>query len=161
MHGSHQLLALETIVTYSYIAIALGYGIRQKLEKRPVLLWPWLLLSIFLLCASTRLIGFAAIQPPLIISFLLEASLAAIALAYAVGQLLYAVWPTLFEEDTRFPSWTTLEEGLHPSEPTVATPSSKYFRSNPPALTPDEARESDRTPSDPASCVQPQTGRIR
>jgi predicted membrane channel-forming protein YqfA (hemolysin III family) len=101
MHHS-QIIPIELITGISYLMILVGFGVRNILEGgRARLLWPWLLVSIFGLCGITRLdyVGVLAADDSLMV--VLHLALTASALAYGVGQLIYACWPELFEEDRR------------------------------------------------------------
>lgn len=93
-------IPLEMITAYSYLLIALGYGLRQMLEEKPQLLWPWSLVAIFLLCGTTRVTGFVGAPVPEGIVLAMHLALAPLSLAYGIGQLIYAFWPTLFDADT-------------------------------------------------------------
>jgi hypothetical protein len=96
-HGSGTAVSIEIITAYSYLLIALGYGLRQIVESRPQLLWPWLLVTIFLLCGATRVTGFVGGPAPEGLVLAMHVALAPISLAYGIGQLLYAFWPSLFD----------------------------------------------------------------
>lgn len=92
---------LEMITAYSYLLIALGYGLRQILERKPQLLWPWTLVGIFLLCGATRVTGFVGAPVPEGIVVAMHIALAPLSLAYGIGQLIYAFWPSLFDSDAQ------------------------------------------------------------
>lgn len=107
MHHGNSVAVIELIITSSYFMILLGFVLRTILEGQQVrLLWPWLLVSIFGLCALTRLNYVGILGFPL--NGLLHALLAAFSLAYGVSQLIYAIWPELFEDDeySWFPRFT-------------------------------------------------------
>ena len=126
MHHEAASGGIELVTGLSYLMILLGFALRQYLESSTTrLLWPWMLVSIFGLCGLTRLdyVGVIAAPELLVTSFHLL--LATIALAYGVGQLLYAFWPELFEADTPMPQLARgdLEENV-PAE--AADPNSGY-----------------------------------
>jgi hypothetical protein len=84
-----------------------GFGLRQYLEGSGArLLWPWMLVSIFGLCGTTRLGYVGVFEAPEMAIAAFHLILAAVALAYGIGQLLYAFWPELFEDDTPLPRLT-------------------------------------------------------
>lgn len=104
MHHGVAYGGLELITGLSYLMILLGFALRQFLEgSRARLLWPWMLVSIFGLCGLTRLDYVGVIAPPELAVVASHLTLAAVALAYGVGQFLYALWPELFEKDTPMP----------------------------------------------------------
>jgi hypothetical protein len=109
-HGSGTAVSIEIITAYSYLLIAIGYGLRQVLESKPQLLWPWLLVTIFLLCGATRVTGFVGGPVPEGLVLAMHLALAPTSLAYGIGQLIYAFWPSLFED----------------SKPKAATPQARY-----------------------------------
>lgn len=97
-HG--QIAPIELITGISYLMILIGFGVRNILEGgRARLLWPWLLVSIFGLCGVTRLDYVGVFQANDVLMVLLHLALTATALAYGIGQLVYACWPELFEEE--------------------------------------------------------------
>jgi hypothetical protein len=98
MHHS-QIASVELITGLSYLMILIGFGVRNIVERgRARLLWPWLLVSIFGLCGLTRLDYVGVFRPSDLLVISLHLALAAISLAYGVGQLIYACWPELFDE---------------------------------------------------------------
>lgn len=102
MHASHEasIAGIELIIGISYVLIALGFALRTILEaKTPALLWPWMLVSIFVLCGLTRLDYIGVIGNGALVLGAFHFLLAAAALAYGIGQLGYAIWPELFEEE--------------------------------------------------------------
>jgi hypothetical protein len=111
-HGVNAGLGdIEMITAYSYLGIALGFGLRWYLARqdgqRAELLWPFMLISIFALCGVTRLIGFMGIHAPMQLMFVVHLGLALIALAYCTGQLLHILFPgEIFRDDTTIPRLT-------------------------------------------------------
>lgn len=101
MHGAGPIssVPIEVITAYSYLLIALGYGLRQALETKPQLLWPWMLVSIFLLCGATRVTGFIGAPVPDALVIVMHVALAPLSLSYGLGQLAFAFWPGLFDQE--------------------------------------------------------------
>lgn len=84
--------------------ILAGFALRNITEGgRARLLWPWMLVSIFGLCGLTRLDYVGIIAAPDLVQLALHLVLAAVSLAYGVGQLLYACWPELFDDGAPLP----------------------------------------------------------
>lgn len=102
MHHSN-IIGLELVTVFSYAIIGAGFGLRSFLEGRQApLLWPIMLMTIFMLCGITRMSGF--ITPlPLAINEFLHLTLAVIANIYGVCQLIYVCWPGLFTADEDSP----------------------------------------------------------
>lgn len=93
---------LLVVISTSYLVILVGFGIRAWQYGRQVqLLWPWMLMGIFGLCAlsgyTTRLAGMNDLMPSDTIVVFEHFILAALSLAYGAGQLLASAWPELFE----------------------------------------------------------------
>ena len=118
MHHQLDLGGIELITGSSYLLILLGFALRQYLEtSSPRLLWPWLLVSIFGLCGVTRMDYVGVVPLPDLFVLVLHLTLAAVSLAYGLGQLLYAFWPELFQDDTPMPRWATEDiEDQSPAE---------------------------------------------
>lgn len=106
MHHA-ELAQLELITAYSYIMIAVGFAVRwlmsRNTAKRAELLWPPLLLSIFVLCGLTRLIGFADLPLNDAATFAMHFALMLISIAYSTAQLLMIIVPEALTEHTDFP----------------------------------------------------------
>ncbi len=99
---------VELITGISYVLILLGFALRSAIEDtRARLLWPWMLVSIFGLCGLTRLGYVGVFAMPELPLLMMHVTLAIISLAYGLGQLLYACWPELFEQDTSLPRFAT------------------------------------------------------
>ena len=104
----HSAGGLLVIISISYVGILAGFGLRALKEGRSVrLLWPWMLMTIFGFCMLSgyatplaRMAGIA-LTPEFVIAE--HAILAVVSWTYAVGQLLYLAWPSLFEDDTLLP----------------------------------------------------------
>lgn len=119
MHHAIEVAGIELITGISYLLILAGFALRNVTEgRRARLLWPWMLVSIFGLCGLTRLSYVGVFAAPELLQLLSHLLLAAVSLAYGVGQLLYACWPELFEEDGPFPSFGSGGEGVE--EPAAA-----------------------------------------
>lgn len=106
MHHGAELAGVELITGISYLLILVGFALRNLTEGRQArLLWPWMLVSIFALCGLTRLDYVGVFNSPELLELASHLVLTAVSLAYGVGQLLYACWPELFEEDTALPTF--------------------------------------------------------
>lgn len=104
MHHAVNFASIELVTGISYLMILIGFGLRTMIEGRAArLLWPWMLVSIFGLCGLTRLNYVGVVGAGDALNLASHFILAALSLAYGVGQLLYACWPELFEEDTGLP----------------------------------------------------------
>ena len=100
-----QIAGVELITGVSYLLILIGFGLRNVIEGGGArLLWPWMLVSIFGLCALTRLDYVGVFRTYDVVLVLLHLTLALVSLSYGVGQLLYAFWPELFIEDEAAPA---------------------------------------------------------
>lgn len=93
---------LLVVISTSYLVILVGFGLRAWLHGRDVqLLWPWMLMGIFGLCAlsgyTTRLAGMNGLMPSDTLVVLEHFVLAALSITYGAGQLLAAAWPELFD----------------------------------------------------------------
>lgn len=104
MHHVVEAAGIELITGLSYLLILVGFALRNLLEgRRARLLWPWMLVSIFGLCGLTRLQYVGVIAPNELLQLGSHVALASVSLAYGVGQLLYACWPELFDDDSPLP----------------------------------------------------------
>jgi len=104
MHHAVNFASIELVTGISYLLILLGFGLRSLIEGRGAkLLWPWMLVSIFGLCGLTRLDYVGVVGTSDLVNAASHFALAALSLSYGVGQLLYACWPELFEQDTGLP----------------------------------------------------------
>lgn len=104
MHHAVNFASIELVTGISYLLILVGFALRTMIEGRAArLLWPWMLVSIFGLCGLTRLNYVGVVGTSDALNVASHFILAALSLAYGVGQLLYACWPELFEEDTGLP----------------------------------------------------------
>lgn len=103
MHHYHAgLQGIELVTGISYFMILSGFALRTMVEgRRAQLLWPWALIAIFGLCGITRLNYVGVLDLPLMgwSHFILSG----VALAYGAGQLIYAVYPEIFEVDAPLP----------------------------------------------------------
>lgn len=111
-HTIHATISgIEIITATSYFIIFLGFVIRwigEGIYAR--LLWPPLLAVIFGLCGLTRLDVFVGNVLPDIVNSVAHVVLMFLSLGYAIGQMMYACWPELFEEETLLPTWRKYEE---------------------------------------------------
>jgi hypothetical protein len=119
---------LLIVISTAYLLILIGFGIRSAQEGRKVrLLWPWMLMLIFGFCGmsgyASRLAMVSGYQ--LSDGFVLAEhfTLAALSWTYAIGQLLSAAWPALFEDQPYFPRFSA-DEGSASSETAEHVPAS-------------------------------------
>jgi len=104
VHHAVEVAGIELVTGISYLLILAGFALRTVTEGRGArLLWPWMLVSIFGLCGLTRLTYVGVLGGNEIFDVAAHFTLAALSLAYGVGQLLYACWPELFEQDSPLP----------------------------------------------------------
>lgn len=117
MHHS-AIGGIELVTGMSYLLILLGFALRNVTEGRKArLLWPWMLVSIFGLCGLTRLNYVGVVGAPDALHLGSHFVLAAVSLAYGTGQLLYACWPELFDDDTLVPRLA--EQSSEPEQVTI------------------------------------------
>lgn len=104
MDQHYNVAALEVVTIASYMVIAAGFGYRRAQEGQGVsILWPWLLMAIFVLCGITRAIAFLSLpfaEVPIILGHYF---LAAMSVVYGVGQLMFALRPQMFDPETTMP----------------------------------------------------------
>lgn len=125
-HGS-EIAGVELITGVSYLLILIGFALRNITEGGGArLLWPWMLVSIFGLCGLTRLDYVGVFNFPDFVEIGSHLTLAAVSLAYGAGQLVYACWPELFEEDAPLPVFASSEvggiENASPAEQSLPPP---------------------------------------
>lgn len=107
MHHTADLAQIELITAYSYILIAVGFGIRWLMSRntaqRAESLWPPLLLSIFVICGGTRLVVFTGIPVNETFLMLTHLMLMLLSISYGLAQILLIIVPEALTEHTDFP----------------------------------------------------------
>ena len=109
-YGDPVMGGMLIVISSAYVLILFGFGVRSMQEGRNVrLLWPWMLMLIFGFCGlsgyASRLALMAGYQ--LSDGFVLAEHfvLAALSWTYALGQMLSAAWPALFENQPYYPQF--------------------------------------------------------